>query len=86
MARPQTPEPQPEAFIRLVVKLIQSGQHIWDQPGISFYLDGRWSSGGRPSNFSEEALSVLSQILERPIKVFYRESPEGQMMVMRFEP
>jgi hypothetical protein len=83
---PQTPEPEPKAFVRLMLKLAQSGQNIWDQPGISFFLDGRWSNGGRPSPFSDEALSVLSQILQKPIKVFYRETPEGQMMVMQFEP
>jgi hypothetical protein len=81
-----TPEAEPKAFIRLMLELVRRGQNIWDQPGISLFVDGRWSQGGGPSGESQDALSVLAQILAKPIKVYYRQKPGDPMMVMEFQP
>src|SRR5262245_16391641 len=45
-----TPEAEPKALIRLMLELMRRGQQIWDQPGISLFIDGRWSQGGGPSS------------------------------------
>lgn len=55
-----TPEPEPKAFIRLMLELTRHGRQLGDQPGISMLLEGRWSQGGGPSSASREALSVLA--------------------------
>jgi hypothetical protein len=31
-------------------------------------------------------MSVLAQILEKPIKLYYREKPDGELMLMEFKP
>jgi hypothetical protein len=79
-----TPEAEPKAFIRLMLGMQKQGKNIWDQPGISMLHEGRWSQGGGPSHFSRDALSVLAQILEKPIKVYYRKKPSDPLMVMEF--
>jgi hypothetical protein len=81
-----TPEAEPKAFIRLMLQLVRRGQQIWDQPGIRVFVDGRWSQGGGPSRESQAALSVLAQVLEKPIKVYYRRKPRDPIMVMEFRP
>lgn len=81
-----TPQAEPKAFIRLMLELMRRGQNLWDQPGITLFVDGRWSQGGGPSPESQQALSVLSQVLEKPIKVYYRKKPGDPMMVMEFHP
>jgi hypothetical protein len=81
-----TPEAEPNAIIRLLVELMRQGVNIWEQPGISLYLDGGWSRGGGPSSDSQAALSVLAQILEKPIKVYYRQKPNEPIMVTEFRP
>jgi hypothetical protein len=81
-----TPEAEPKAFIRLMLELLRRGQQIWDQPGISLFVDGRWSQGGGPSSESQAALSVLAQVLEKPIKVYYRQKPRDPIMVIEFRP
>jgi hypothetical protein len=81
-----TPEAEPKAFIRLMLELQKQGKNIWDQPGISMFVDGRWSQGGGPSRFSQDALSVLAQILERPIKVYFNKTPNDPLKVLEFQP
>jgi hypothetical protein len=81
-----TPEAEPKAFLRLMLELKRRGQNIWDQPGISLFVDGRWSQGGGPSSESQDALSVLAQVMEKPIKVYYRKRPGEPIMVMEFQP
>ena len=81
-----TPEPEPKAIIRLMLELMRQGVKIWEQPGLSLFLDGRWSQGGGPSSESQAALSVLAQILEKPIKVYYRQKPAEPIMVTEFRP
>jgi hypothetical protein len=81
-----TPDAEPKAIMRLMLELTRQGMNIWDQPGISLYLDGRWSQGGGPSSESQAALSVLAQILEKPIKVYYRQKPSEPIMVAEFRP
>jgi hypothetical protein len=81
-----TPEPEPKAFIRLMLELMRRGESIWDQSGISLYVEGRWSQGGGPSRESQDALSVLAQILAKPIKVYYEKRPGDPMAVMEFQP
>lgn len=81
-----TPEAEPKAFVRLMLEMQKQGKNIWDQPGISMLHEGRWSQGGGPSQFSRDALSVLAQILEKPIKVYYRKIPSDPLMVMEFQP
>jgi hypothetical protein len=81
-----TPEAEPKALIRLMLELMRQGVKIWEQPGLSLFLDGRWSQGGGPSSESQAALSVLTQILVKPIKVYYRQKPAEPIMVMEFRP
>src|SRR6516164_3645818 len=77
-----TREAEPKAIIRLMVELTRQGVNVWEQPGISLFLDGRWSQGGGPSSESQAALSVLAQVLEKPIKVYYRQKPRDPIMVI----
>jgi hypothetical protein len=79
-----TPEAEPKAFIRLMLEMQKQGKNIWDQPGISMLHEGRWSKGGGPSRLSRDALSVLAQILKKPIKVYYHIKPNDPLMVMEF--
>jgi hypothetical protein len=81
-----TLEAEPKAFIRLALDLLRRGQSLGDQPGISFFVDGRWSQGGGPSQPSQDALSVLAQVLQKPIKVFFRKKPAEPILVMEFHP
>jgi len=48
--------------------------------------EGNWDRGGLPGRDSLDAVSVLAQILAKPIKIFYREKADGELMVMKFEP
>src|SRR5262249_18284994 len=83
------PEPEPKAFIRLMLAMIRSGVAIWDQPGITIYLQGRWSRGGGPSQRSQEGLSLISQLIGKPISVIYDMTPEPSpesRKVLRFHP
>jgi hypothetical protein len=81
-----TPEAEPKAFIRLMLELMRRGVDLRDQPGLSLYVDGRWSQGGGPSQESQDALSVLAQVLQKPIKVFFRKKPSEPILVMEFNP
>ena len=83
---PQSGEPEPRAFIRLILDMIGRGQNVWDQPGISMLVEGRWSQGGGSSQESRDAISVLSQILGMPIKVYFRETPDGPLLVRCLTP
>jgi hypothetical protein len=81
-----TPNAESKAIIRLMLELMRRSENIWDQPGISLFVDGNWSHGGGPSSDSRDALSVLVQVLEKPIKVYYRQKPNDPIMVMEFRP
>ena len=83
---PGTAEPEPKAFIRLANDATRRGVKVWEQTGLEMYLHGRWSQGGGPSQVSQDGLSVLSQILGMPIKIYYRPAEDAEMMVMEFEP
>jgi hypothetical protein len=85
----QCPEPEPKAFIRLMLTMIRSGGAIWDQPGVTFYFQGRWSQGGGPGQQSQECLSVIAQLIGKPISVVYDTTPERSpesRRVLRFQP
>lgn len=77
---------EPKAFIRLMIALADRGEYIWDQPGISMFLDGRWSQGGGPSPQSDEALAILARTLGKPIKLFYAPKPGEPHWVNRYDP
>ena len=81
-----TPEAEPKAFIRLMLEMQRQDKNIWDQPGIVMLVEGRWSQGGGPSRNSQDALSVLVQVLAKPIKVYYHKKPNDPLMVMEFHP
>lgn len=80
------PEPEPKAFIRLALAMMRQGLNLWEQPGISMMFKGRWSQGGMPNQESQDALSVLAQVIEKPIKVFFQERPDAEMKVLDFKP
>lgn len=83
------PEPEPKAFVRLMLAIIRSGRGIWDLPGIIIYFQGRWSRGGEPSQRSQECLSVISQLTGKPISLLYGPEPglpSESMKVLRFLP
>jgi hypothetical protein len=80
--RPGSGRVLPAAFIRLAVQATRSGANIWDMPGISLLHQG----DGPPDQESLDALSVLAQILGKPIKLFFRTNPGGEPMVSIFQP
>jgi hypothetical protein len=68
------PEPEPEAFVRLMLAMMRAGREVWDQPGIKLFLQGRWSQGPGPSQQSIEAISVLAQLIGKTITELYTET------------
>ncbi|MGD8237514.1 MAG: hypothetical protein PVH68_03090 [Armatimonadota bacterium] len=84
----ETREAEPKAFIRLMLQLMREGQNIWDQLGITFFLDGRWSEGGGPSMESSEAMAMLADVLGKQIKYIYQETPAGdaEYMMLVYDP
>ena len=84
--RPETDCALPMGFIRLAVDGTRRGFRVWEQPGINMRYEGRWDHGGLPPQESLDAVSVLAQILEKPIKLYYSEREGGDLMVMEFEP
>ncbi len=85
--RPETACALPKGFIRLAVDSTRKGYKIWEQPGINLVYDGNWTeSGGLPPQESLDALSVLAQILQKPIKLHYTQSEGGELMLMEFAP
>jgi hypothetical protein len=83
---PSTECALPKGFVRLAVDSTRKGYKVWELPGISMAYEGRWDHGGLPPEESLEALSVLAQIIEKPIKLYYTEKQGGDPMVLRFEP
>jgi hypothetical protein len=79
---PAIVSPLPKAFVRQMVNATRKGEQVWDMAAISLLLEGE----GLPDQNSQDALSVLSQILEKPIKVFYRTTADSELMVLRFAP
>jgi hypothetical protein len=84
--RPDSPCAIPKAFIRLAVDATRKGNKVWEQPGLSMLYEGNWSQGGLPGQESRDAVSVLAQILGKTIKLYYRESQDGPLVVMEFQP
>lgn len=85
--QPETPCALPKGFIRLAVDTTRKGYRIWEQPGLSMYYEGNWTAGGGlPPEESQEALSVLAQMLNLKIKLYYTETQGGETMVMEFIP
>lgn len=82
----ETTDPLPKAFIRLAVDATRKGHAIWEKQGLSLSYEGNWDQGGLPGQESRDALSVLAQVIGKPIKLYYREKPEGPDMVREFQP
>jgi hypothetical protein len=82
-----TTEPEPKALIRLFVSTTRRGDALWEKKGLTLYHDGGWDiTGGGPSQYTQDALSVLAKILQKSIKVGYTEKPDGPIIMMVFEP
>jgi hypothetical protein len=80
-------EPEARAFVRLMLGMIRAGENIWDQTGISMFRQGQWSIGGVPSAASQQALSVIAQLIAKRITVIYKSSATAaDAKVLRFEP
>jgi hypothetical protein len=84
--QPSTPCALPKGFVRLAVDGTRRGIKFWEQPGITMVYEGNWSNGGLPPQESQDALSVLAQILGKPIKLYYQQQENGPQMVKEFEP
>jgi hypothetical protein len=85
--RPDSPCALPKGFIRLAVDATRKGYKVWEvREPIYMNYEGNWDQGGLPGRESLDALSVLAQILGKPIKLYYREKPDGELMVMDFQP
>ena len=82
----QTADPLAQSFIRLAVDGTRKGHEIWEKQGLSMLFEGNWDRGGLPSRESQEALSVLAQVLGIPLKLYYRAQPDGPDMVLEFQP
>ena len=76
----------PAGFIRLAVDSTRKGYRVWEQPGINMMYEGRWDHGGLPLRESLDALSVLAQVLEKPIKLTYTQTEGGDVLQIEFEP
>ena len=84
--QPDSGEPEPKAFVRMANEATRLGTNIWQQNRIYMNFDGGEDRSGAPSEWSQRCLSVLAQILAIPIVAYYRESPEGELMKLEFEP
>jgi hypothetical protein len=84
--RPATPCALPKGFIRLAVNATRKGENVRDMPGISMLYEGNWDHGGLPMQESLAAVSVLAQMLGKPIKIFYRTKPGGELMTLIYDP
>lgn len=82
----RNPNPLPKAFVRLALATMRRGENVWDQEGVSMFWGRREGWPGEPPSETLEALSVLAQVLGKPLKIYFRQPPDGQMMVKRFEP
>jgi hypothetical protein len=84
----RSPYPEPKAIIRLALDMIQRGENFWDQAGICMFVTGARANRGEPAQESQDAISVLSQITGKPIKVYYHDQPgsDAPLMVKEFEP
>ncbi len=85
--RPDSPCALPKGIIRLFVDATRKGTKIWEVQGpISMNYEGNWDHGGLPGRESLDALSVLAQILGKPITLYYTERAGGELMKMEFQP
>lgn len=84
--RPETADPLAQSFIRLAVDGTRTGHKIWEKQGLSLLSEGNRDRGGLPGQESQEALSALAQVLGKPIKLFYRETPDGPDLVLEYQP
>ena len=85
--RPETPCAIPKGFVRLAVDSLRKGYNLWESDGVSMAYEGNWTAGGGlPPQESQDALSVLAQILEKPIKLYYTEFEGGPQMLKEFVP
>jgi hypothetical protein len=83
----QTPEAEPKALIRLGLAMMDRGLNIWEQPGISIFLLGRWSEGAGCSDETYDCLQTFAKLLGKPIKFFFQESEDAEgYRICRFEP
>ncbi len=76
------PEPEPKMFIGMANDATRRGLDIWKQTIIYMHLEEPHD----PSQLSRDALSVLSQILEIPIVLYYREGADTELMRLEFQP
>ncbi len=76
------PDPFPKAFIRLALETMRRGENFWEQPGVVLF----WSQPGEPRQENQDALSVLAQVLEQPIKVYYHPPGQKEFSTLVFEP
>jgi hypothetical protein len=85
--RPDSPCALPKGVIRLFVDATRKGVKVWEVPGpIYMNYEGNWEHGGLPDRESLDAVSVLAQILGKPITLYYTERPGGEQMTMEFQP
>ena len=76
--RPETPEPEPKALMQLFLDLARRGQTLDQQPGFDIYVHGRWSQGGGSSDASFEALQYLVKAIQKPLHIYFQESPSSK--------
>lgn len=81
----ETADSLAQSFIQLAVDGTRKGHRIWEKQGLSMLFEGNWDRGGLPSQESQEALSVLAQVLGKPIKLHYREHADGPDKVLEFQ-
>lgn len=80
-------EPEARAFIRLMLAMMRAGENIWDQSGVSLFRQGEWSTSPAPSRASQVALSVIAQLIAKPIRVLYKTTATAaETQILRFEP
>ena len=80
---PSSDEAEPKAVVRLLVEATRQGLNLWDQRGITLYLEGRWSRGG-PSDQTRQALGFLAEALHLPVTLYHRKA-QGSDQVTKME-
>lgn len=82
----KSPDAEPKAFIRLALMLSENGESILNQPGISIFLDGRWTEGPGPSQQSDRGLALLARALHVPIKLYFTKTPGAPPWMNEYKP
>ncbi len=82
--QPETLEPEPKAFIRLILEMNRQQINFWEEVGVSIYLKKRTEYGGGPSPESMACVSLLAQALDKPITYYFPDPDSDEVKALDF--